>query len=52
MAKRDTRLRSRLDDAEAKLNISKKAEEIENEVESLSADDLHRRSTRWVRDNH
>jgi hypothetical protein len=37
--------------ATGRIEAMKQAEEIENEVEALSVDDLKRRSAKWVRNN-
>jgi hypothetical protein len=37
--------------ATGRIEAMKQAEEIENEVEALSIDDLKRRSAKWVRNN-
>jgi hypothetical protein len=51
LAKRDARKQAESNEIRNNLRISVKSRDIENEVESLSADDLQRRASVWLRNS-
>jgi hypothetical protein len=46
----NARSREKAEEARRNLVVSKKSQEIENEIEALGSDDLKRRAVKWVRD--